>query len=345
MAGKSSRFPGLRPKWMLTHPKSNRFMVTEAISGLNLDLFDKVFFICLKSHEEEYSFKKGLLEDIKSLSIQNKSELILLEESTESQSETVKKAIDICNIKGSIFIKDSDGYFEANVPSSTNCVAYYSLNNVDNINARSKSYVDLDSNKYLTNIVEKNVISSTFCVGGYGFKDTQDFINAYKKLSDSKGELYISHIIFEMLMSEESFLGFATNKFIDWGTIEEWNNFKSKFKCLFLDIDGTLITNSSKHFPPYIGEGKPLVKNIELIKNLCLKKYTYVILTTSRSSSYKEETLKELEKYGIPYDQLIMDLPHCQRTLVNDYSLSNPFPTATSINLLRNNDILSSYFN
>ena len=72
MAGKSSRFPGLRPKWMLTHPKSNRFMVTEAISGLNLDLFDKIFFVCLKSHQEKYSFKKGFLEDIKSLSIQNK---------------------------------------------------------------------------------------------------------------------------------------------------------------------------------------------------------------------------------------------------------------------------------
>ena len=43
MAGKFSRYGGLRPKWMLTHPKNNRFMVTEAISGLNLDLFDKIF--------------------------------------------------------------------------------------------------------------------------------------------------------------------------------------------------------------------------------------------------------------------------------------------------------------
>ena len=71
MAGKSSRFKGLRPKWMLTHPKTNRFMVTEAISGINLESFDKIYFVCLRSHEEKYSFKKGFLDDIRSLSIEN----------------------------------------------------------------------------------------------------------------------------------------------------------------------------------------------------------------------------------------------------------------------------------
>ncbi len=43
MAWKSPRYKGLRPKWMLTHPKNHRFMVIEAISGLNLDAFDKIF--------------------------------------------------------------------------------------------------------------------------------------------------------------------------------------------------------------------------------------------------------------------------------------------------------------
>ena len=47
MAGKSSRFPNLKPKWMLTHP-SGRFMVIEAILGLNLNDVDKIFFVFLK---------------------------------------------------------------------------------------------------------------------------------------------------------------------------------------------------------------------------------------------------------------------------------------------------------
>ena len=147
-----------------------------------------------------------------------------------------------------------------------------------------------------------------------------------------------------MLLSGEKFSGVETVEFLDWGTIEDWNNYKSKYKCLFIDIDGTLITNSSKHFPPYIGQGDPLTENINLLKNLQKTEKAYIVLTTSRSSSFREKTINELSKYGIPYDQLIMDLPHCQRLLINDYSLSNPYPTATSINLIRNSDDLKSFF-
>jgi hypothetical protein len=39
MAGKSSRFPNMKPKWMLTHPMKNRFMGIESILGLNLRIF------------------------------------------------------------------------------------------------------------------------------------------------------------------------------------------------------------------------------------------------------------------------------------------------------------------
>jgi hypothetical protein len=37
-----------------------------------------------------------------------------------------------------------------------------------------------------------------------------------------------------------------------------------------------------------------------------------------------------------------MGLPHTRRILVNDYSLTNPFPTAMSVNLERDSKLLSS---
>ncbi len=64
MAGRSSRFPNMRPKWMLTHPMTNRFMVTESILGLNLDFFDNIWFICLQEHEDKYQFMKGLVSEL-----------------------------------------------------------------------------------------------------------------------------------------------------------------------------------------------------------------------------------------------------------------------------------------
>ena len=89
MAGRSTRFPKLRPKWMLSHPMTNRMMVTEAISGLNLDFFDNIYFLCLQQHEDKYSFMKGFVAELDDAGLRAKSNIVLLPEQTDSQSETV----------------------------------------------------------------------------------------------------------------------------------------------------------------------------------------------------------------------------------------------------------------
>ena len=76
MAGRSSRYPGLRPKWMLSHPMSNTFMGIASILGLNLDFFDKIYFVALQEHEDKYSFHKGFLEDLSSYGLSEKAEVV-----------------------------------------------------------------------------------------------------------------------------------------------------------------------------------------------------------------------------------------------------------------------------
>ena len=61
-----------------------------------------------------------------------------------------------------------------------------------------------------------------------------------------------------------------------------------------------------------------------------------IIITTSRKSAYKKVTINQLEKQGIKYHDIIFDLLHCERVLVNDYSKTNSYPTAKSCNLFRN---------
>ena len=57
----------------------------------------------------------------------------------------------------------------------------FDLNDMDDINlGRTKSYVDLDVNNVVTNIVEKKVISSTFSSGGYGFADVKSSVRHLK---------------------------------------------------------------------------------------------------------------------------------------------------------------------
>ena len=327
---------------MLSHPMTNRLMVTEAISGLNLDFFDNIYFICLEQHEDEYSFMKGFVSELDDAGLRAKSNIVLLPEQTESQSETVYTFLSGYDLDGFVFIKDSDGFYRCDV-EERNQVAYFDLNDMDDINARTKSYVDLDVNNVVTNIVEKKVISSTFSSGGYGFADAKEFCKTFEKLQDMDGECYISHIIFEMMLSGSTFYGTKTTDFKDWGTLDAWNKYKSQYKCLFVDIDGTLITNSSHHFPPYVGSGEPIENNIDLLADLHEQGKAKIILTTSRPENLRKITIMELQTKGIPYDELIMGLPHCQRIIINDFARSNPYPSCSAINIPRNENNLTEF--
>jgi len=327
---------------MLSHPMSHRMMVTEAISGLNLDFFDNIYFICLQQHEDKYSFMKGFVAELDDAGLRAKSNIVLLPEQTDSQSETVYTFLSGYDLDGFIFIKDSDGFYKCDV-EERNQVAYFDLNDMDDINARTKSYVDLDVNDVVTNIVEKKVISSTFSSGGYGFADAKQFCKTFEKLQDMDGECYISHIIFEMMLSGSTFYGTKTTDFKDWGTLDAWNKYKSQYKCLFVDIDGTLITNSSHHFPPYTGSGEPIEDNIDLLAELHEQGKARIILTTSRPERLRQLTIQELQTKGIPFDELVMGLPHCQRIVINDFARSNPYPSCSAINIPRNENNLTEF--
>ncbi|CAN0437954.1 unnamed protein product, partial [Phaeothamnion confervicola] len=263
--GRSSRFPDLKPKWMLTHP-SGKFMVIEAIRGLNLDEFDFIYFIYLAEHEKQHSFLKGFTEELEDAGLLKKVKFVKLEEPTHDQPETVLQGILKGGIKGPILIKDSDNYFQVKV-LPRNAVCYADLNKVGLIKPRNKSYVTMDAQGNVLNIVEKLVISSSFCVGGYSFSDAQLFIDALKKLDATK-ERYISHVIYQLMLEGQTFQATETQQYSDWGTVEDWDRFKRSYGTLFVDLDGTLVKNSSVHFPPYVGESEPLHANVDIIKRL-----------------------------------------------------------------------------
>jgi hypothetical protein len=107
-----------------------------------------------------------------------------------------------------------------------------------------------------------------------------------------------------------------------------------------VDIDGTLVINSSSHFPPYIGNTSPIQQNIEILQELYNTGRFQIILTTSRPEKYRMATIQQLEREKIPFDNLIMSLFHSKRIIINDYSISNPFKSCDSINLKRDSSDL-----
>jgi len=337
MAGRSSRFPDLKPKWMLTHP-TGKFMVIEAIRGLNLDDFEAIHFIYLKEHQDQHSFIKGFQEELEDLGFSKKAKFIGLSEPTRDQPETVEWGIVQGKITGPILIKDSDNYFQATVPAQ-NGVCFADLNKVGLIKPKNKSYITIDAQGNVLNIVEKLVISSSFCVGGYAFSDAGLFVSALNKLYPHR-ERYISHVIYQLMLEGQTFNAIETNSYSDWGTVEDWDRFKKSYGTLFLDLDGTLVKNSSAHFPPYIGESDPIAPNVEIVRQLQQSGKFEIIITTSRPEKYRSVTEQQLKQLGIVYKTLLMGLLHSKRIIINDYSKSNPFKSCDSINLKRNADDL-----
>jgi hypothetical protein len=151
-----------------------------------LEFFDNIYYVCLSDHEKQYNFLNGFFLELEELSLKDKVKILFLDKQTTSQSETVYNAIQIEKIEGFIFIKDSDGYYECNIKDQNNQVAFFNLNDVDDINARTKSYIEFDINGLITNIVEKKVISSTFSVGGYGFQSAKEFCKIYETLKNTE---------------------------------------------------------------------------------------------------------------------------------------------------------------
>ena len=339
-AGRSSRFPNSRPKWSLTHPNGN-LMLIEGIKGLDLNKYEEIIAIFLKEDLEKYGLKKGLVKAFKQLN--HKYKIVELNKMTSSQSETVAKAIKKAKITGSILIKDSDGYFEGKFRDD-NYVYVCELKNIKHINASSKSYVDIDSNSKIKTIVEKEVISNLFCCGGYGFSDALKFEKTYQYLSQfSNDEIYISHVIYQQILEGEIFNIEHVDNFKDWGTKEDWNKYKKQYKTLFLDLDGVLVENSGEYIGKIWGSTKGIEKNIACTNKLYETGKVKIIFTTSRKKSYREETVKQLNKLNIKYHDIIFDLLHSQRIIVNDFAPSNTYPTAKAINIPRNSDDLEDY--
>jgi hypothetical protein len=340
VAGKSSRFPNVRPKWLLTNPNGN-FMIVDSILGMGLTTIESLNLIYLKEHEEKFNFKKGLLENLKKYNLDSLVNFIELENETQHQVETIELGLKVINKDISFIIKDCDNSFKVNLTSlDNNFVSYCNLSNLKGSDVASKSYLQLDNMGIIANIVEKKVISDKFCCGGYYFKSSNEFLE-YSNIDSSNN--FVSDVVFNMILNGKTFVGMECSDYEDWGTILEWQKYKNTFKTLFVDIDGTIVKNSSSYLTPYIGETTELTDNINYLKELVNSGRVEIILTTSRPEEYRDITKKQLFELGLEYKELIMGLQHSKRIIINDFSNTNPYKSCEAINIPRDSDNLKQY--
>lgn len=216
-AGLSTRFPNMKPKYLL-EDKNLDTMIFNVAKKLYKE--NKVYFTILKKHENDYQVS-SLLKKI----FDNNINIIVLENVTNGPAETVYLSLKEINNDAPFLVRDCDSFFDFEL-NTNNKVFVYDLQKNSNIsNINNLSYVACDKNFLIKQIVEKRKISNIFCVGGYQFSSKKNYIKTFDQLSQKDNEIFISQIIEKMILEGENFFAQEVSNYVNVGTIDDWNNY------------------------------------------------------------------------------------------------------------------------
>jgi len=328
--GRSSRYPNLPPKWMLSN-HDGQPMLKLALAGIAASPEDIIVTV-LKEHEEKFKVTAGL-----HAAFGYPVKVLVLDQPTKSQAETVAKTVELLNLNEPFLVKDSDNQFTAPEPEQPyNYVCVESLNHFDSINPRNKSYLQTDHNGVVTNIREKVVISDLFNVGGYYFMNPEQFLDFYHRLEGNRlewnRELYLSDVIGAMILAGIPFRAVNVTGYQDWGTVTEWRRSLLERKAFFVSLDGFVFERGSNYFSPKFAEVKPFPDSVSLLKKMKELGHT-LIYVSIRPRELAPVTEAQISDAGLPEGDILYNAPIAHWVLLTAPDPSLPFQSGRSLEL------------
>jgi hypothetical protein len=334
-AGKSSRFPNMKPKWMLTHP-SGELMIEKVVAGLDLSCYKKVYIVVLEEHCSKYEADIILNQAF----VGDKYEVVVLKDATSSSPETVYQCVKNKNIDAFIVVKDCDCLVSYNHPTHERFVVGLDVRKNHHVNnLHQKSFIVSDANGVVQEIIEKSIVSNQICLGVYAMHSS-DLIRSYERLSVGMGrELYFSHIVSDLIDSGMVFSCTDAIAYTDWGTKEEWFSSSNLKQTYFIDIDGVLLVNTGKYGSKnWFNTIEPISDNVDVVRQLSADGHE-IVFVTSRTEDALLLVREFLSRENINYKTIVSSCFHSRRTIVNDFASTNPFPSCMAINVPRNDSI------
>lgn len=231
MAGRGSRFANVGyelPKPLI--PVSGHPMIRLVLNNLRPTQAHRFIFLCLREHIEKYQVDRLLLN------WEPGSRIVVVDEVTEGAACTVLLAKDLINTNDSLMIANSDQWVDIDIDSY---LASMETSNLDGLimtmwaDDPKWSFVRLNAQNQVTEVVEKQVISNEATVGIYNFRHGSDFVTAAESMIDKNlrvnGEFYVAPVYNE-LISQGHVVGFYNvgsvgNGMYGLGTPDDLNAF------------------------------------------------------------------------------------------------------------------------
>lgn len=333
-AGLSSRFPNMKPKYLL-YDYHHKLMLQRALEPY---LGYPITIGILRDHDIQFNAAEFIRYEFG-----DSVNIVILNEPTQGPADTVYQIIKRSGISltDDILVKDCDSFFKHEVKSG-NYVCVSKIANHEVLKKlASKSFVRSNEQGIITDIIEKQVTSDTFCVGGYKFESANLYIKMFEEITHKK-EVFVSDVIQRCLLYGLIFTENLVNDYTDVGTSEDWFEYNDK-PVIFCDIDGTLVVSQSRVGKNnYFSEPTILQRNVNALLEK-QKNGAQFVFTTARGEVFEERTRKLLDLLGFKNYKLVIGLQNAKRILINDFDQANPFPRAEAININRNSDNLEDY--
>lgn len=329
-AGRSSRFSGMPPKWLLKYPDGN-LMVKKAIDGLPLSEYDRIIVTAVKTHVDEYEVKKKL--DMALQGLPCNYELCILKDFTSCQAETVYKTLKQCAVTGSFSVKDSDNYIKLTNSDNADFVAGVDMHKFPREIERlsSKSFLMVNDQGIITDIIEKKIVSQYISIGMYGFSSTNLFCEAFEHLTETKGlanEIYLSHVISYLIGTKKSIYSYKeADDYEDWGTKKDWYKVLKDKTTYFVNIEDIIIQKSFDETSiRFIDE------NVKVLRTLS-EKGSQIILLSARDCEYLSKVAEKLGELGISIHASVPECYLSHQRLIKSYSEEIPYPSCEAYNM------------
>lgn len=289
------------PQYLHRHPMG-KLLIEHSIEGVFSEYYDKVYIVLLKEDIEMYGAGTVIYEELKNYPL----EILTLDKMTTGPAETVYLAIKKAGMLGSVVVKDVDNFLMTEKVPQGNFVAGLDLNTWerDIHNLRNKSFLILNEQGNLLDIIEKQVRSDVISLGLYGFKRAEDFVKAYEHLNDESypiSRLYISHIISYLIgYSGRVFRYVPAIEYENWGNERLWKDMQRDYTLYFIDLDHILGTDG------VLAEDNKI--KLTTLQNRGASFVGYTV----ENENYKIEALKVLREAGLNFIKVVYGCPYSE---------------------------------
>lgn len=283
------------PLYLNYHPDSE-LLALKSIEGIFPEQYDCIFFTILKEDEDRFSAKRKILT---ANNERYNISFVVLDDHTSGPAETIYKTLKKANIEGEFAVRDSHANLKVSKQCKGNFVAGLDLTKYEGAidDLRSKSFISINEQGQILDIVEKHFCSDVISAGFYGFKSSSDFISSYEHLCDPNYKiknLYLSHVISYLIgYSQRVFHIEKIFSFEDWSSEQAWIKVQKQNSLCFIDIDSIVFDENiknkllklSSYGIKFVGYSNKNLINNDYITNDC--KISDIILNCPRTISKK----------------------------------------------------------